>query len=144
MRERRKLDNEKYSEHLRKKRERDAIRRQKQKEKLDLDEDMKLQQRLKVKVRVQAFRAKKKMLASNICNSPIGSYKCVQTFAKAVSKVKKSLPESPLKRSAVVKKVISDVLEINLKDNKQEVMNKGLKLVRMCKQRRKTFFTEMM
>lgn len=139
LRENRKKDPEKYAEHLRKERERDAIRRKKKKEEL-CTEDLKLEQRLRVRDRVRAHRAKKKM-NEVVCDSPIGSYTCLQTFSKAVRKVKKSLPDSPLKKAAVVKKVITDVLGGDYEIKASEFFkNKGPRITEEAQQVVKDFF----
>lgn len=141
LRENRKKDPVKYAEHLRKEKERDAIRRKKKKEET-CAEDLKLEQRLKVRDRVRACREKKKLNKNNVvCDSPMGSYKCINTFAKAVKKVKNSLPETPLNKAAVIKKVISDVLgqDYNIKSTGY-FKNKGPRLTMEGQKATKDFF----
>ncbi|KAI5696363.1 hypothetical protein M8J76_010205 [Diaphorina citri] len=46
--------------------------------------------------------------------SLIGSYKNLQTFGKAVKKIKGTLPNSPRKKEAVIKKVVTDILGPNV------------------------------
>uniref|UniRef100_A0A6P7GX89 Uncharacterized protein LOC114347894 n=1 Tax=Diabrotica virgifera virgifera TaxID=50390 RepID=A0A6P7GX89_DIAVI len=49
---------------------------------------------------------------SKATESPIGTYNSPRTFGKAVNKVKRSLPNSPHKKTAVLKKLVSDVIGI--------------------------------
>lgn len=63
---------------------------------------------------LERVRKHRKKLKSNSCStspniSPIGSYKCRQSFGKAVNRLKKNLPDSPSKTSAIVKKLALDV-----------------------------------
>lgn len=44
----------------------------------------------------------------------MGSYKCLQTFGKAIRRVSKNLPNSPGKKVAVVKKLALEVLGCDL------------------------------
>lgn len=113
MRIKRKNDAVMYEEHLLKERERDLIRRQKKKEELEKNETLKNEEREKVRIRVERFRAKKNNL--KLSSSPIGSYKCLQTFSKAVKKAKNNLPYSPEKKVAVIKKVVHDILGADYK-----------------------------
>ena len=42
--------------------------------------------------------------------SQLGSYKCPQSLGKAISRVKKVLPYSPLKKTAIIRKLIYENL----------------------------------
>lgn len=113
-REKMKNNPEKYAEHLQKEKERDLKRREAMKDNTNL----KLISNEKTRDRMRAYRTKLKA-AKNLDNlaatSPIGSYKCLQSFGKAQRKEKKSLPYSPMKRAAVVKKnVVAGHLCTNL------------------------------
>lgn len=110
-RERLKADKDKYQQHLTKERERDKQRRELNKIKEGENEELLAEKRKNVLERVRKHRKK---LKSNSCStsaniSPIGSYKCRQSFGKAVNRLKKNLPDSPSKTSAIVKKLALDV-----------------------------------
>lgn len=70
------------------------------------------ERRLKSKERMRLSRERRKAEKTKNVESisPIGSYKCSQTFGKAINRLKKSLPQSPQKKVAVVKKLVADIL----------------------------------
>lgn len=115
-REKKKKDPDKWEAHLEKERQRDKKRRLKKKAALLTNQKEAVRNRDKIRERVRACRARKKLVTLNSINtnaqqhSPIGTYKCVQTFGKAVNKVKRLLPESPHKKRAVLKKIVADVI----------------------------------
>lgn len=84
---------------------------------------------------MRAYREKLKIAKSidSTSSSPIGSYRCLQSFGKAVRKLKKNLPGSPLKKEAVVRKLATEILGCDLdkcqkKENaKDEVAEKAVR-----------------
>lgn len=114
-REKKKSDPEKWNAQLEKERERDKQRRIRKKEDLLNNLQEKAINREKVRARVKLCRERKKLAASTSSftskqDSPIGTYKCVQSFGKAVNKVKRTLPESPHKKSAVLQRIVTDII----------------------------------
>lgn len=102
---------DKYQQHLTKERERDKQRRELNKIKERENEEILAEKCKNVLERVRKHRKK---LKTNSCStsaniSHIGSYKCRQSFGKAVNRLKKNLPDSPSKTSAIVKKLALDV-----------------------------------
>ena len=103
----------KWKQHLEKERERDKIRRLKAKDKVGKNKKLLEESRKKIRKRVRLHRERKKQgIVSNRddCTSNIGSYKCVQSFGRAVNKTKQSLPKSPSKKLAVLRKLADEVV----------------------------------
>lgn len=100
-------DPEKWEFHLQKERERDKQRREKRKKNCAKSTNKLKMKRLEDAQRQRKYREKKKegMLnaespVEDATSSPtIGSYKCPQSFGKAVKRVKRVLPDSPTKKS---------------------------------------------
>lgn len=108
-RERLKADPDKWKEHLSKEQERDKARRKKNILRSPNNKRQLKLKRLKDSARQRKHRQemKEKKEVENITLlSPLGSYRCPQTLGKAVHRVKKSLPNSPTKRTAILNKII--------------------------------------
>ncbi|XP_046677936.1 uncharacterized protein LOC124365879 [Homalodisca vitripennis] len=120
-----KADKDKYQQHLSNERQRDKERRQLNKRKEKDDEKLLLERRKRVLERVRNHRNKLKLNSAASINdtSLIGSYKCRQSFGKAINRLKKNLPNSPSKKSAVVKKLVLDI-GMNLRED----LNKSVRL----------------
>ncbi|XP_046991851.1 uncharacterized protein LOC124596780 [Schistocerca americana] len=114
LREKLKKDTSKYNVHKEKERERDKRRRENVKMKVSSSGKSLLESRKKETERKRKYRLKLKSVLiedqSETCISQLGSYKCPQSLGKAVSRVKKVLPSSPSKKSAVIKKLVSESL----------------------------------
>lgn len=96
------------------------------KEKFEVSPCLKEDTRRKIRERVKIHRQNKKFgkgKFSGLVDSPIGTYKCCQTFGKAVNKVKRSLPNSPNKTAAVLKNIVVDVIgsEVLVKTPNQKI-----------------------
>ena len=110
-REKLKNNKEKHDAYLEKERERDNKRREKKKDESLASKEITIQRRRQAAERMRLYRERKKLKAQappRKCSN-IGSYNCPQSFGKAVQRVKRSLPSSPRKRDAVVRKIICDV-----------------------------------
>lgn len=108
----------KFAEYLQKEKERDKARRENKKQLLKnstlaVKKEQKLQ-RQKQNERQRKCREKKKSAPKNATpstavsvaeSSSLGSYRRAQTLGKAIHRAKRSLPLSPRKRLAVVKKL---------------------------------------
>lgn len=105
-----KQDPEKLRKHLEKERERDKKRRHIKKVSMDkyaLDEERKRKSERQRKYR----NSKRSMELDKIStNCPIGSYKSKRSLKKAVTKIKKNLPQSPSKRRAVLFEIATEIL----------------------------------
>lgn len=78
----------------------DQKRREKGKALRESNEKSMIQWREKERLRKRKQREKKKLDGiMKTCDSPLGSYKTINTLKKAVVKLKKALPESPNKKS---------------------------------------------
>lgn len=120
-REKLKKDPAAYQQFLAKERIRDKERREKKKQSFSTNPLALKQQQLKTKERVQKHRQIKKSLAiAAIRPTELGSYSCKQTLGKAFSKVKKSLPESPTKRIAVVQKLVRNIVPV---EHQAQILN---------------------
>lgn len=111
-RERLARDKNKKDEYLHKERIRDKTRREIYKTKVCANKNLLKEKRAKDaerqrKCREKKMEKKKEMLLTD-STSNLGSYKCPQSLGKAVSRIKKTLPKSPQKKSAVMKKLITD------------------------------------
>lgn len=100
-----KSDDVKWQQHLQNERERDKKRREDDKKELEGNMKLKEEQRERIRRRVKKCRKKKKKAQLSPISqvSPIGSYKCKQSFGKAINKLKKILPNSPSKKTAGIK-----------------------------------------
>lgn len=120
-RSKKKSDDVKWQQHLQNERERDKKRREDDKKKLEGNMKLKEEQRERIRRRVKKCREKKKKAQLSPISqvSPIGSYKCKQSFGKAINKLKKILPNSPSKKTAAIKKIAVD-FGLNLIEPKQQ------------------------
>lgn len=117
-REKLKQDEEKWKEHLEKERNRDKMRRENKKQQLGRNKQKLKLKRLHDRERQKKCRLNKQLLAterpespsSPSTSSPLGSYRSTQSLGKAVSRCRKSLPKSPNKKTAVIKKLVMEVL----------------------------------
>ncbi|CAH0383441.1 unnamed protein product [Bemisia tabaci] len=119
-----------YQEYLQKERNRDKLRRQKKKLKLAADTKARKEDRRKATDRMRLHRRRKiEAAAAESCKvtSPpmLGSYSCVQTLGKAVRRIRKTLPDSPRKKAAAVRKLIFD--EFSPKARKMILSTKEVK-----------------
>lgn len=108
-----KSDPEKWEEHLQKERQCDKMRRQKSKEKIWNNERVIEENRRKIRERVKKHGSNLKTSKANTLEQhqlPIGTFKCCQSFGKTLNRVKQSLPKSPGKKTAVIKKLVADVI----------------------------------
>lgn len=113
-REERKKNQEQWKAYL----EKDKLRKRKvrEKEKNELTKDKKLlaEKRQKDKERQRLYREKKKVI-QNGDQSELGSYKSPRTLGKAVKRIKNSLPNSPTKKVAIIRKLVRENLSSELK-----------------------------
>lgn len=111
-----KKDPKRHREHLEKERHRDKKRRQAKK--LNMDAVSLEERRKKDRERQRKCQQRKKQKnLERICMTAtlsIGSYKCERALKKAVSKVKRSLPQSPSKRTAVLSEIAAEVLPVEI------------------------------
>lgn len=123
---------EDFKNHLQREKERDKKRREKRKEKEKLSKRLLNERRGKEAERKRQYRERKKLLTQSTLHeheqssSSLGSYCCVQTLGKAVSRVRRTLPSSPRKKFAVVRKLGFDIFGdvarvINESDKKRGV-----------------------
>lgn len=115
-----KEDPQKWQLHLEKERARDKKRRENVKKKLESHSKLKKEMCERIRNRVRKCREKKKLVPrqSTPQKSPIGSYTCLQSFGKAVNRLKKVLPESPNKKTAIIRKLAVE-MGLVLKDKPQ-------------------------
>lgn len=109
-REKLKNNKEKYAKHLEEERQRDKIRREVAKKTEANDSSALKLKRLKEKERKQLYRAKNKVKKITGNTPEKGSYMSANSFGKAVCRTKRTLPKSPSKRRAVVKKLLMEEL----------------------------------
>jgi hypothetical protein len=112
LREKLKEDKLKYENHKEKERERDRRRRESVKLKVSSSKKSLIDHRRKEAERKRQYRLKLKSALVEqreleLC-TPLGSYKCPQSLGKAVSRVKKVLPFSPSKKTAVIRKLVCE------------------------------------
>ncbi|KAL3276804.1 hypothetical protein HHI36_012167 [Cryptolaemus montrouzieri] len=81
-------------------------------------EDSQLKNKRRTKERKRKYRENIKLLKQTGTTtgeqspSSLGSFSCKQTLGKAVSRVKGTLPSSPTKKIAVMRKLVLDFLDI--------------------------------
>lgn len=92
----------------------DQKRREKGKALRESNEKSMIQWREKERLRKRKQREKKKLDGiMKTCDSPLGSYKTINTLKKAVVKLKKALPESPNKKTAVLIHVLKETVPMS-------------------------------
>ena len=114
-RQRLKDDKQKYEEALQRDREPQRIAYKKKKMSLGQEKKEELMERNRQKQQRFRDRKKTKKLQSGPGTNSIetakrGTYKCPQTFGKALRKAIASLPQSPTKRRAVVQEIMKETL----------------------------------
>lgn len=89
----------------------DQKRREKGKALRESNEAAKIQWREKERLRKRKQREKKRLEGvKKTCISPLGSYSTINTLKKAVGKLKKALPESSTKKTAVLMHVFKEII----------------------------------
>lgn len=103
---------EDFKNHLQRERERDKKRREERRKREKLSKRLLNERRRRETERKRLYRERKKLVTQSTLQesqqSPsfLGSYSCVQTLGKAVNRVKRTLPSSPGKKLAVIRKLV--------------------------------------
>ena len=109
-RERMRQDKDKWKEVQEKQKVWDEKRREKRKRECKESQEKRESFREKERLRKRKQREKRKLeKAPNNNNSELGSYKCLNTLKKAVVKTRKALPQSPTKKTAVLRQMLKEV-----------------------------------
>lgn len=112
-REKMKCDENKWKVAQENQKKYDEKRREKNKEKRQNDETVKIEYREKEMLRKRKYRENKKLKGVRKSSlAPLGSYKTMHTLKKAACKLKKALPESPTKKTAVLMHVIKEIVPV--------------------------------